>query len=58
MNPPQINRRWRRLKYGHIIGIVDSYGCVRSEFTGDHVDHHAEHFPPCQCQWRWNQVVG
>ena len=45
---------WGRLKSGHIIGIVDSYGAVHSEFTGDKVSFHAEHFQQSQCQWRWS----
>lgn len=45
---------WRKLRDGHILGIVDSYGSVDSVFTGDKVEFHAEHFGLHQCQWRWN----
>jgi hypothetical protein len=34
--------------------VVDSYGAVHSEFTGEKVAFHAEHFPAHHCQWRWN----
>ena len=38
--------RWKRLQFGHIVGVVDSYGAVHSEFTGEAVAFHSEHFPP------------
>jgi hypothetical protein len=47
--------RWGRLRDGHILGIVDSYGAVHSVFTGS-IAFHAEHFPQTHhCQWRWNE---
>jgi hypothetical protein len=46
--------RFLRLQYGHILGVVDSYGAVHSVFTGDSVRFHAEYFPQHHCQWRWD----
>jgi hypothetical protein len=44
---------WERLRYGHIVGIVDSYGAVHSKFT-ENVEFHEALFPPAQCKWRWS----
>jgi hypothetical protein len=49
-------QRWGRLRFGNIVGVVDSYGAVHSEFTGDDIAFHAEHFPQHHCQWRWNHA--
>ena len=48
--------RFDKLLRGHIVGIVDSYGSVKSEFTGDKVAFHSEYFGEIrhQCMWRWN----
>lgn len=42
-----------RLEYGHIVGVIDAYGAVHSEFTGDTIVFHADKFPKHHCQWRW-----
>ncbi len=44
-----------RLIDGHIIGCIDAYGAVHSEFTGDDIGYHSEHFPQQTHRlWRWN----
>jgi hypothetical protein len=49
---------WSRLKSGKIVGIVDSNGAARSEFTGDVSAFHADFFPACHCHWRWDSDQG
>lgn len=46
---------WKRLLWGNIVGVVDSYGAVHSVFTKDEIEHHDHHFPSItHCRWRWN----
>lgn len=48
---------WNRLLTGHIIGVIDAYGAVHSEFTGDEVKTHEllnKANRNAHCRWRWN----
>lgn len=51
---PETRKKWEALLHGHILGVVDSYGAVHSEFTGDRVAFHEEFFTKTHCQWRWS----
>ena len=55
---PAETNRFARLLTGNIVGVVDSYGSVRSEFTADRVAFHEEFFGPSQCKWRWDHGRG
>lgn len=46
--------RFNKLRFGHIVGIIDAYGSVHSQFTDDRVVCHEEFWPICpHVRWRW-----
>ena len=44
---------WNQLREGHIVGIIDSYDAVHSQFTGTDMGYHEELWPMSLCKWRW-----
>lgn len=46
---------WNRLLTGHILGIVNSYGMVVSEF-GSEMREHAATVGTARCRWRWSHA--
>lgn len=48
------SNQFTKLRLGHIVGVVDSYGAVHSEFTGERVAHHTDFWQTRHCLWRWN----
>lgn len=46
---------FKQLRFGNIVGIIDSYDAVHSVFTGDKIECHADYWPnQTRCQWRWS----
>lgn len=47
-----------KLRFGNVIGIIDSYGAVHSLFTKD-VENHSLYWPATNCvKWRWSFSQG
>ncbi len=51
---PALGSAFRRLRGGHIVGVVTSQGVVCSEFTGRDIRGHGEFWNVTHCQWRWS----
>jgi hypothetical protein len=44
-----------KLLRDNIVGIVDAYGAVHSQNTGDEIGFHEDFWPgQTHCQWRWD----
>lgn len=44
--------RWEKLRYGSIVGVVDSYDVPDSRLT-ENVEFHSEFWTTTHCRWRW-----
>lgn len=56
----ETKQRFKELREGNIVGIVTSLGEVRSEFTGEEIEHHLSHWNSNgSAAWRWdfNQAI-
>lgn len=47
-----------QLRFGQIVGVVDSHDVADSKFTGECLEHHSAHWTQTRCRWRWNDTQG